>query len=162
LMGEVSKTLVSLSGPDAVHGIIPATLIKHEQGGVTPEKEAYGKTTIVKDMHERKGLMASEVLAGGPGSGFIALPGGYGTIEELFEIVTWNQLGIHAKGIVVLNINGYFDGLLTWVQSAVEAGFVSEASSRIIEEAKTAEEALTLLRNYQPAEGRLKLQWGTK
>lgn len=87
LMGEVARALVALSGPTAVHGIIPAPLVKYERGpnssvedgttngsGNLPEYEIYGKTTVVKDMHTRKNMMAKEVMAGGPGSGFIALP----------------------------------------------------------------------------------------
>ena len=104
-MGEVAKTLVSLSGPDAVHGIIPEALVRYERdttytsstgeeadkGGpalAVPEEKVWGRTTVVKDMHTRKKMMAQEVMAGGPGSGFIALSGGYGTLEELFETMT--------------------------------------------------------------------------
>jgi len=105
-MGELAKTLVSLSGPGSVHGIIPEALIRHEQQGITPAMSDFGKTTVVPDMHQRKALMAKEVMAGAPGSGFVALPGGYGTMEELLEVTTWNQLGIHAKGVVVYNVEG--------------------------------------------------------
>lgn len=69
-------------------------------------------------------MMAQEVLAGAPGSGFIALSGGYGTLEELMEVVTWNQLGIHNRGVVVFNVEGYWDGLLQWIRNSVETGFV--------------------------------------
>ncbi|KAG4418894.1 hypothetical protein IFR04_007930 [Cadophora malorum] len=170
LMGEVARTLVSLSGPSSVHGIIPAPLIKYERGpdstsaeitsGSIPSTALYGHTTVVKDMHTRKQLMAREVLSGGPGSGFIALPGGYGTLEELMEVVTWNQLGIHDRGIVVLNIEGYWDGLLNWVKGSVEAGFVGEKNSGIIREARDAESAVRELRTYRNAEGRFRLTWG--
>jgi len=118
LMGEVARTLVSLSGPDSVHGIIPAALVKYEQAGretgepqAKPDRAVYGKTTVVNDMHTRKAQMTKEVLAGGPGSGFIALPGGYGTLEELAEVTTWNQLGIHNSAIVLLNVDGFYDDL---------------------------------------------------
>ncbi len=104
--------------------------------------------------------MAKAVLAGGPGSGFIALPGGYGTLEELMEVVTWNQLGIHSRGVVVMNVEGYWDGLLSWVRSSVEAGFVSEGNLNIIVQAKTGEEAVQALKNYKVTEGRFKLEWG--
>lgn len=174
LMGEVARSLVSLSGPNSVHGVIPAPLIKYEQGpnsvaastnggkeGV-PLESVYGKTTVVKDMHTRKQMMAKEVLAGGPGSGFIALPGGYGTLEELMEVVTWNQLGIHNRGIVVLNIDGYWDGLLAWVENSVSAGFVGPTNRNIIVEAKTAEEAVRALSEYKNTEGRFKLEWGSQ
>ena len=133
VMGELAKELVSLSGSDAVHGVIPRALLRHERNYVENGKQVdpqevidqktYGRTTVVADMHTRKNLMASEVMQGGPGSGFVALSGGYGTLEELMEVVTWNQLGIHANGIVVYNVDGYWDGLLQWVRTAVEAGF---------------------------------------
>ncbi|KAK2861300.1 hypothetical protein FQN49_004339, partial [Arthroderma sp. PD_2] len=144
LMGEIARTLVSLSGPESVHGIIPSALVKIENGhrstltaastnplaqplpgqpgvaaeagklpertesteanGVAGDKKSfvnleYGKTTIVSDMHTRKRMMAGEVISGGHGSGFLVLPGGFGTIEEAMEMVTWNQLGIHNRGI---------------------------------------------------------------
>lgn len=172
LMGQVARTLVALSGPDSVHGIIPAPLVKYEQGpnstalsanGVKgPDEHLYGRTTIVKDMHTRKHMMAKEVLAGGPGSGFIALPGGYGTLEELMEVVTWNQLGIHGSGIVVLNVDGYWDGLMDWVRGSVNAGFVQEGNANIIVEAKSGEEAVKALREYKVCEGRFKLEWGNE
>ena len=172
LMGQVARTLVELSGPDSVHGIIPAPLVKYEQGPHSagpsvngekaPDENLYGRTTVVKDMHTRKYMMAKEVLAGGPGSGFIALPGGYGTLEELMEVVTWNQLGIHGSGVVVLNVDGYWDGLLDWVNGSVEAGFVQEGNANIIVEAKSGEEAVKALREYKVSEGRFKLEWGNE
>jgi uncharacterized protein (TIGR00730 family) len=172
LMGQVARSLVALSGPDSVHGIIPTPLIKYEQGpnsdglstnGVKgPDERIYGRTTVVKDMHSRKQMMAKEVMAGGPGSGFLALPGGYGTLEELMEVVTWNQLGIHSSGVVVLNVDGYWDGLLNWVRGSVDAGFVQEGNAHIIVEAKSAEEAVKALQEYKVSEGRFKLEWGTQ
>ncbi|KAJ5471038.1 hypothetical protein N7530_008395 [Penicillium desertorum] len=92
-----------------------------------PESE-YGMTTIVADMHTRKRLMAEKVLEGGPGSGFVSLAGGFGTIEEVMEMTTWNQLGIHKVGVVLLNINGYWDGLLAWVRNAVKEGYISASN----------------------------------
>ncbi|PQE13828.1 lysine decarboxylase protein [Rutstroemia sp. NJR-2017a WRK4] len=176
LMGEVARTLVSLSGPDSVHGIIPAPLVKYERGPESegaaahssengtglPEYAVYGKTTVVKDMHTRKAMMAQEVLAGGPGSGFVALSGGYGTLEELMEVVTWNQLGIHNRGVVVLNVEGYWDGLMAWIQGSVQAGFVGEGSKGIVVDVATAEEAVKALRDYKVSEGRFKLEWGNE
>jgi uncharacterized protein (TIGR00730 family) len=174
LMGELARTLVKLSGPESVHGIIPAPLVRYEQGpnspkpsdngGINgnPEEATYGRTTVVKDMHARKHLMAKEVLAGGPGSGFIALPGGYGTIEELMEIVTWNQLGIHGRGIVVLNVEGYWNGLLQLVKTSFEDGFIQKGNECIIVEAKDSEEAVMALREYKPSTGRFKLEWGNE
>ncbi|CAK7202114.1 hypothetical protein SEUCBS139899_004834 [Sporothrix eucalyptigena] len=125
-----------------------------------PAEEIFGKTTIVKDMHTRKRIMAQEVLEAGPGSGFIAMSGGYGTFEELLETSTWSQLGIHDKGVCVLNINGFYDGLFSWLRTSVDEGFISEGNSGIIAEAKTAEEAIVALRDYKVAPAVLKLSWG--
>ncbi|KAL1981310.1 hypothetical protein VTN96DRAFT_2803 [Rasamsonia emersonii] len=197
LMGELARTLVSLSGPQAVHGVIPRALIKVEDGyknsaEPTPtESEAeegktqkgagkahertlpslmdkttllketeYGITTIVPDMHTRKRLMATKVLEGGPGSGFVALAGGFGTIEEVMEMTTWNQLGIHKVGVVLLNINGYWDGLLQWVQNAVKEGFVSEANGKILVSVNDVNDVLPRLREYKASADRLQLNWG--
>lgn len=151
LMGEVAKTIVGLGGTS--HGIIPEALVGYETSGKVPPESIYGRTTIVKDMHERKRLMAQEADA------FIALPGGYGTMEELFETVTWNQLGIHSRPIIVLNIEGFYDLLLGWIDKSVESGFVSEGLREIIGEAKTPDEVPEVLRNYKPAKGRLDLKW---
>lgn len=187
LMGEVARVLVSLSGPKAVHGIIPRALVKvatvkgmreHQGNGNTdaagkaaervvdaveaegiPESE-YGVTTIVPDMHTRKRLMATKVLEGGPGSGFVSLAGGFGTIEEVMEMTTWNQLGIHKVGVVLLNINGYWDGLLSWVRNAVKEGYISAANGEILVEAKEVGEVWPKLLAYQASKGQMQLDWG--
>jgi uncharacterized protein (TIGR00730 family) len=171
-MGEVARTLVSLSGPDAVHGVIPRALLRFERNYIENgstidpksviDEETYGRTTIVEDMHTRKHMMASEVIKGGSGSGFVALSGGYGTMEELMEVTTWNQLGIHERAVVLYNVEGYWDGILQWVRTAVGAGFISETNEGIMSEGKSAEEVVERLRNYKNAEGRFKLQWGQK
>ena len=160
-MGELSRTLVALSGPQAVHGIIPRPLMRLEQGSAAvPAEEVYGHTTVVADMHTRKQMMAREVIEGGPGGGFVALSGGYGTMEELMEVVTWNQLGIHALGVVLFNVEGYYDGIIQWVSKAVHAGFVAENNRGIIVEAKEADQVINALKDYVVAEGRFKLAWG--
>lgn len=187
LMGEVARVLVSLSGPKAVHGIIPRALVKvatvkgmreHQGNGNTdaagkaaervvdaveaegiPESE-YGVTTIVPDMHTRKRLMATKVLEGGPGSGFVSLAGGFGTIEEVMEMTTWNQLGIHKVGVILLNINGYWDGLLSWVRNAVKEGYISAANGEILVEAKEVGEVWPKLLAYQASKGQMQLDWG--
>lgn len=119
----------------------------------------FGATRIVPDMHTRKRLMATQVTSGGPGSGFVALAGGYGTIEEVMEMVTWNQLGIHKMPIVVVNIDGYWNGLLDWVQNSIDEGFVGAANKDILVEVKKAEDVVDALRNYKVAEGRFLLDW---
>ncbi|KAK0626647.1 lysine decarboxylase family [Immersiella caudata] len=171
IMGEIARTLVSLSGPDSVHGIIPEALIRYERGNSSvdekgppglPDEQTWGRTTVVKDMHTRKAMMAQEVLAGGPGSGFIALSGGYGTVEELFETATWNQLGIHSRGVCILNINGFYDGILAWIRKSVEEGFIHGGNANILVEAKTAEGAIKALREYKVSEQVMKLSWGSQ
>ncbi|KAM7202782.1 hypothetical protein V8F20_004296 [Naviculisporaceae sp. PSN 640] len=193
LMGEIAKTLVSLSGPDSVHGIIPEALVRYERDpnytsthnssstGPTesspdsndespqtierktplkvPEENIFGRTTVVPDMHTRKRMMAQQVIEGGPGSGFIALSGGFGTLEELFETTTWNQLGIHDKGICVLNINGFYNGIFSWIKKSIEEGFVREGNKDILVEATTAEDAIKALKDYQVSKSVLKLAW---
>ncbi|KAJ5257077.1 hypothetical protein N7478_013181 [Penicillium angulare] len=184
LMGEIAKTLVSLSGPQSVHGFIPRALIRRVKksndapftngaGKVAeriiddealdqdhiPESE-FGVTTIVEDMHTRKRLMAEKVSKGGPGSGFVTLAGGFGTIEEIMEMTTWNQLGIHSGGIVVLNIRGYWDALFTWIRSAVEEGFISAENAAILVEVQDPKEVWPRLVEYQVSSGRMTLDWG--
>ncbi|KAL9592471.1 MAG: hypothetical protein Q9179_006688, partial [Wetmoreana sp. 5 TL-2023] len=164
LMGEVARTLSSLSGPEAVHGVIPETLLglERENAGGHIDEKMYGRTTVVSDMHTRKNMMAKEVIEGGPGSGFVALSGGYGTLEELMEVITWNQLGIHGRGVVVFNVEGYYDGLIQWVRTAVSAGFIAPGNAGILVEALDAEEVIRELRDYQISEDRLKLDWSQK
>lgn len=169
LMGEVAKSIVAINGPDSVHGIIPEALVKYERDGtyqttntsnqVVPEEAVYGRTTVVKDMHTRKKLMAEEVFAGGPGSGFIGLSGGFGTMEEIFETTTWNQLGIHSNGIVLLNIDGYWDGIVQWLNKAAEEGFVKPVNKDILVTATTPEGALKALRDYKVSDGIYQLKW---
>jgi uncharacterized protein (TIGR00730 family) len=125
---------------------------------IVPVSE-FGATTIVPDMHTRKQMMARSVQEGGPGSGFVALAGGYGTMEEVMEMVTWNQLGIHQLPIVLININGYYDGLLEWVKTSVREGFVGEGAANILVEVKSTDEVVDALRNYTEAPGRYKLDW---
>ena len=165
-MGEVARTLVSLSGPSSVHGIIPQPLVRYEQKHDPDDATAhnidesiYGRTTVVKDMHTRKQMMAKEVIEGGPGGGFIALSGGYGTLEELMEITTWNQLGIHSMPVIIFNIDGYWDGLISWMKNAVDAGFIAPTNAGIVVEAKDAEEVVTALKEYKNAPGRFDLTW---
>lgn len=168
-MGEVAKTLVSLSGPEAVHGIIPEALVKYERDATyqsvntqnmhIPEEAVYGRTTVVKDMHTRKRMMAEEVFAGGPGSGFVALSGGFGTIEEVLETATWVQLGIHDRGICLFSIDGFYDGILEWVRTAVAQGFIRGGNADILTTATTAEGAVKALREYQVPTSTMKLEW---
>lgn len=166
LMGEIARTLVSLSGPGAVHGIIPEPFVRHqrEQGSsdiwqhLLDEKN-YGRTTIVNDMHTRKKMMADAVSNGGPGGGFVVLPGGYGTLEEMAEITAWNQLGIHAHPIVLYNADGYWNDIVNFIKKAVDEGFIDRENASIVVEAKDEHEVVSRLKDYQVAQGRFKLKW---
>jgi uncharacterized protein (TIGR00730 family) len=111
LMGIIADEVLKAGGE--VTGVIPTALVEREVGhsGLT-------RQFIVKDMHERKAMMAQ--LA----DGFIAMPGGMGTLEELFEMLTWSQLGIHAKPIGLLNVGGFYDGLVGFIDHASGQGFI--------------------------------------
>jgi uncharacterized protein (TIGR00730 family) len=95
-------------------------------------------------MHERKALMAELADA------VIALPGGFGTFEELFETVTWSQLGIHRKAFGVLNVSGFYDGLLALVEHAVTEGFIPPEHRALILQAEEPEALLDLIVGYEP------------
>jgi uncharacterized protein (TIGR00730 family) len=129
LMGTLADA--ALAGGGRVTGVIPEALVARELGhtGTTELK-------IVPSMHARKALMAE--LA----DGFIALPGGYGTFEELFEVVTWAQLGIHDKPIGLLDVAGYFRGILSMVDHAVAEGFIQEEQRSLVVAAATLPELL--------------------
>jgi hypothetical protein len=107
LMGAVADAAIARGGE--VFGVIPEFIAAREIAhlGVT-------KLVVVPSMHERKAAMAARADA------FVALPGGFGTLDELFEILTWAQLGLHRKPCAVLNIAGYFDGLLTFLDHAAD------------------------------------------
>lgn len=113
LMGVIADTVMQQGGK--VTGVIPKALMEKEVG-----HEGLSNLHIVADMHERKALMASL------SDGFIALPGGWGTLEELFEVMTWLQLGFHEKPCAVYNVNNYFDSLLAFLANATEQGFVKQ------------------------------------
>lgn len=96
-----------------VIGVIPGPLMTRELMG-----DKVGDLIVVETMHERKAQMVALADA------FVALPGGFGTLDELFEVITWGQLGIHAKPVGLLNVAGFFDPLLVWIDHAVDEGFV--------------------------------------
>ncbi|KAE8696633.1 Cyclic nucleotide-gated channel 15 [Hibiscus syriacus] len=95
-------------------------------------------------MHQRKAEMARQSDA------FIALPGGYGTLEELLEVITWAQLGIHDKPVGLLNVDGYYNSLLSFIDKAVEEGFISPNARHIIISAPTAKELIHNMEEYEP------------
>jgi len=119
LMGALADAVLQAGG--RVIGVIPESLMAKEVGhsGLT-------ELRIVQSMHERKALMADL------SDGFIAMPGGFGTFEEFCEVVTWSQLGIHAKPCGLLNVNGYYDPLLALFDHAVCEGFLREENRKIV------------------------------
>jgi uncharacterized protein (TIGR00730 family) len=111
LMGELANAALAAGGE--VIGVIPGPLATRELAhpGLTEMR-------VVDGMHARKATMASLV------EGFVALPGGLGTLEETLEVLTWSQLGIHRKPVGLLNVEGYYDGLVRFLDAAVREGFV--------------------------------------
>ncbi|XP_077234431.1 cytokinin riboside 5'-monophosphate phosphoribohydrolase LOG7-like isoform X2 [Tasmannia lanceolata] len=147
-MGLVSQAVHD--GGRHVIGVIPKTLMPREITG-----ESVGEVRAVSDMHQRKAEMARQADA------FIALPGGYGTLEELLEVITWAQLGIHQKPVGLLNVDGYYNSLLSFIDKAVDEGFISPSARRIIISAPTAKELVRSLEEYVPEhdEAASKLIW---
>jgi uncharacterized protein (TIGR00730 family) len=119
LMGVLADAVLERGG--RVVGVIPESLMAKEVGhaGLTDLR-------IVNSMHERKALMADLSDA------FIAMPGGFGTLEEFCEVVTWSQLGIHVKPCGLLNVEGYYDPLLALFDHAVREGFLREENRRLV------------------------------
>ncbi|XP_028551301.1 cytokinin riboside 5'-monophosphate phosphoribohydrolase LOG1 isoform X2 [Dendrobium catenatum] len=132
LMGVVSQAV--FNGGRHVIGVIPRTLMPREITG-----ETVGEVRAVSGMHQRKAEMGRQADA------FIALPGGYGTLEELLEVITWAQLGIHDKPVGLLNVEGYYNSLLNFVDKAVDEGFIDPAARHIIISAQTTHELLSKL-----------------
>lgn len=138
LMGVVADAV--LGGGGSVIGVIPKMLVEKELAhhGITDLR-------IVGSMHERKALMAE--LA----EGFIALPGGYGTIEEFSEVLTWGQLGLHSKPMGILNVSGYFDHFLRFLDHAVESRLLRPEHRRLVLEATSADGLLQGMTDWQAA-----------
>jgi uncharacterized protein (TIGR00730 family) len=139
LMGAVADAALAKGGE--VIGVIPESLVRREIGhrGVT-------KLHVVETMHQRKALMADLSDA------FIALPGGYGTLEEFCEAITWSQLGIQQKPCGLLNIEKYWDGLLAVLDHAVDEQFVRPENAQLVLVALTPERMLARLEEWTPPE----------
>ena len=131
LMGAVADA--ALGGGAEVIGVLPQLLAGHEiaHRGLT-------RLETVETMHERKARMVALADA------FLILPGGYGTLDELLEIITWSQLRIHAKPCVLVNTRGYWDGLLAFLDSIVTAGFLKPENRALLKVGRDAEEAIQL------------------
>lgn len=136
LMGEVANQVLELGG--RVTGVMPRGLFRGEivHHGLTELIE-------VETMHERKAKMSELADA------FIALPGGYGTFEELFEVACWSQIGIHEKPVGVLNISKFYTPLLQMVDRAAEEGFMNPSNKELLVAAQTADELFVQMKNYK-------------
>jgi uncharacterized protein (TIGR00730 family) len=132
LMGLIADSVLELGGK--VYGVIPQALVDIEVA-----HPSVTELHVVETMHERKAKMTE--LA----DGFLALPGGIGTLDELFEAWSWNALGYHKKPFCLLNTNGYWDGLIDFVDHATRSGFMSPQRRKQLLVASTPGEALELL-----------------
>jgi uncharacterized protein (TIGR00730 family) len=132
LMGVIADAILSEGG--SVVGVIPRALVEKELA-----HDRLTELHVVETMHQRKALMADRADA------FVALPGGFGTLDELFEILTWAQLGLHQKPIGLLNLAGFFDPLLEWIDQVIQTGFLRPAHRPLLRVADDPEVLLDLL-----------------
>lgn len=139
LMGVLADAALARGGE--VVGVIPEVLAGREQAhaGLT-------ELILTRSMHERKSLMAERA------DGFIALPGGYGTLEEFCEVLTWAQLGIHRKPLGLLDVNGFYDPFIAFIDHAMEQGFVRPVHRSLLLRAATPGDLLDAFAAYEPPE----------
>ncbi|MBX3001526.1 MAG: TIGR00730 family Rossman fold protein [Caldilineaceae bacterium] len=146
MMGAIARAVHGHGGE--VHGVIPEALKPKEISG-----SAIGHLEVVDSMHTRKARMVA--LA----DGFIAMPGGFGTFEELFETITWSQLGIHAKPIGLLNVSGYYDPLCQMIDQAIGEGFIRPSYADLLVVSPNPVELLDRMSVHHPPES--VVQWVT-
>jgi uncharacterized protein (TIGR00730 family) len=137
LMGALADAVLAEGGE--VIGIIPRALMDREIAHRDVED-----MRVVGSMHERKALMAELADA------FVALPGGLGTLEELFEVYTWAQLGLHRKPCALLNVDGYYDGIAGFLSHAVEERFVREEHREMLIVEREPQALIERLRRFEP------------
>ena len=137
LMGAIADAARAAGG--RVTGVIPRQLVEREVA-----HEDLDDLRIVSSMHERKALMAELSDA------FVAVPGGIGTLEELVEVFTWAQLGMHAKPVALLDLDGYYRGLVEFFDHATAEGFLRPATREMLVVAEDPAELLERLRTYEP------------
>jgi uncharacterized protein (TIGR00730 family) len=137
LMGVIADAVMAAGG--SVTGVMPRNLLAREIGhaGIT-------ELRVVDTMHQRKALMADL------SSGFIALPGGYGTFDEFFEVVTWTQLGLHRKGCGLLNLDGYYDPFIAMLDRAVADGFIKPENRALVLDDVSPERLLDRVLAFSP------------
>ncbi|CAO3672882.1 unnamed protein product [Rhizopus stolonifer] len=144
LMGTVAKSVLEHGGQAL--GVVPEVFYKHGS-------EQLSESVIVPGMHTRKKRMAEESDA------FIILPGGFGTMEEMFEIITWSQLNIHSKPVLLLNTKNFFDLCIRFIHQAAEAQFISEGNTEIFVTCDTTETIIEKLTTYVAPSSRYGLDW---
>lgn len=137
VMGDIAKAVLDNGGQ--VIGVIPEFLKRKELVHL-----GLSQLITTENMHQRK-LEMSQLS-----DGFIALPGGFGTLEELFEIITWAQLGLHQKPVGLLNINGFYDPLLALLEGMVRKGFLKLQNFEILLVANQPQALLNKMRTYKP------------
>jgi uncharacterized protein (TIGR00730 family) len=137
MMGILADAALKAGGQ--VTGVIPEFLHVKEVAHT-----GLSDLITVKSMHQRKTLIEQMCDAA------IALPGGFGTLDELFEMLTWSQLGLHDKAVGILNINGFFDPVLAAVDRMVEEGFLKQENRDMLLVSEQTEELVRLLKNYKP------------
>ncbi|HAR36092.1 MAG TPA: TIGR00730 family Rossman fold protein [Acidobacteria bacterium] len=137
LMKEVAEEMLAAGG--RVVGVIPENLLERNLGF-----PGLSEMIVVKDMHERKATVVRMA------DGFIALPGGWGTLEEIFEVLTWAQLGYHGKPCAFLNVDGYFDPLLEFMNRAVGQGFLLPQHLKMFTMSDDPARILNFMEGYRP------------
>jgi uncharacterized protein (TIGR00730 family) len=142
MMGAVADAVIEARGE--VIGVIPYALASKERARRDIDMR------VVNTMHERKAMMAELSDA------FIAMPGGFGTLEEMMETITWGQLGIHRKPVGLLNVASYYDPLIAMIDRAIEEGFILPRYRNLFVASSGVDELFDLMRKFQPLEGLVK------
>ena len=142
MMGAVADAVIEARGE--VIGVIPYALASKERARRDIDMR------VVNTMHERKAMMTELSDA------FIAMPGGFGTLEEMMETITWGQLGIHRKPVGLLNVASYYDPLIAMIDRAIEEGFVLPRYRNLFVASSGVDELFDLMRKFQPLEGVVK------
>jgi uncharacterized protein (TIGR00730 family) len=137
LMGVIADTVMAEGG--RAIGVIPELLVSKEVG-----HNGLSELHVVPDMHHRKKMMADLADA------FVAMPGGAGTLEELFEVFTWAQLGYHQKPVALFNIDGYYDPLIAMLEHTVQEGFMQRAYFEILQVDSDPDALIGRLERYRP------------
>jgi len=170
LMGELARERVKLGGSNTVIGVIPTGLVESERQGRGEDKieasmkgfygkqkdgragvwdmpidERYGQVVATRSLARRKLLMIELVEEGGKGGGFIALPGGFGSMDEVFEVLSLRQQRVHSHDLVLVNVGGFWDGVVAWMEGATQSGYLGTESRGFVKVVDNVEEAVDWL-----------------